>query len=207
MVGMGITTRRTGTPVKFDGAKAAKLIAGFVPGAILRRTDKGIDAKGNAFALYRPGYRNTLAAMGEDGKVDLRLTGGLLNSIKARSIETTADGVRVTIAPDTGTSPEVRAPSETRALRRAGLVEGRFGEKAVYKTLRRGEARRLDRDLEFEGRGKRMIRTGKRGPPHNVLGYWLHHGTPTMQARPFMGLTPEQQRELYQILAKAKIFG
>lgn len=162
---MGITTRRTGTPAKFDGAKAAKLIAGFVPGAILRRTDKGIDAKGNAFASYKPSYRDTLAAMGEDGKVDLRLTGGLLNSIKARQTTVTADGVAVVIAPDTGTSPQVYAS---------------------------------------DGKAKR---SGKRGPPHNVLGYWLHHGTPTMQARPFMGLTPEQERELYQILAKAKVFG
>jgi len=165
MVGMGITTRRTGTPVKFYGAKAAKLIAGFVPGAILRRTDKGIDAKGNAFALYRQSYRDALIAMSEDVKVDLRLTGGLMNSIKARDVKVTPDGVRVTIAPDTGTSPQVYAA---------------------------------------DGKAKR---SGKRGPPHNVLGYWLHHGTPTMQARPFMGLTPEQQRELYQILAKAKIFG
>ena len=162
---MAITTKRSGTPAKFDGQKAGKLIAGYVPGAILRRTDQGLDIKGNPFAPYRPSYRDALAAMGEDGKTDLRLTGGLLNSVKARSIETTADGVRVTIAPDTGTSPQVYAA---------------------------------------DGKAKR---SGKRGPPHNVLGYWLHHGTPTMQARPFMGLSPEQERELLALLTRARVFG
>ena len=161
---MAITTRRSGTPVKFDGQKAGKLIAAFVPGAILRRTDQGISSTGAAFAPYRPSYRATLAAMGEDPKVDLRLTGGLLNSIKARDIQITPDGVRVTIAPDAGTSP------------------------AVYAA---------------DGKAKR---SGDRGPPHNVLGYWIHHGIGQV-ARPFMGLTPEQERELYLILGKAKIFG
>ena len=162
---MGITTKRTGTPAKFDGQKAGKLIAGYVPGAILRRTDQGLDVKGSQFAPYRPAYRDALVAMSEDGKVDLRLTGGLLNSIKARSIDVSTDGVRVTIAPDTGTSPQVHAS---------------------------------------DGKAKR---SGKRGPPHNVLGYWLHHGTPTMQARPFMGLTPDQERELLALLTKARVFG
>jgi len=162
---VAITTKRTGTPAKFDGAKAGKLIAAFVPGAILRRTDQGRSSIGAAFAPYRQSYREALAAMGEDQKVDLRLTGGLMNSIKARSIEASADGVRVTIAPDAGTSPAVHAA------------------------------------------GGKAKRSGDRGPPHNVLGYWLHHGTPHMAARPFMGLTPDQERELYQLLVRAKIFG
>jgi hypothetical protein len=161
---MAITTKRSGTPVKFDGAKAGKLIAAFVPGAILRRTDQGISSTGAALAPYTSSYRKTLAKMGEDQKVDLRLTGGLMNSIKARDIQVTPDGVRVTIAPDAGTSP------------------------AVYAA---------------DGKAKR---SGNRGPPHNVLGYWIHHGIGTV-ARPFMGLTPEQERELYLILGKAKIFG
>jgi hypothetical protein len=161
---MAITTKRTGTPVKFNGEKAGKLIAAYVPGAILRRTDQGISSTGAAFAPYRPSYRATLAAMGEDQKVDLRLTGGLMGSIKARDIQVTPDCVRVTIAPDAGTSP------------------------AVYAA---------------DGKAKR---SGDRGPPHNVLGYWIHHGI-GMVARPFMGLTPEQERELYLILGKAKIFG
>lgn len=162
---MGITTKRSGPPVKFDGEKAARLISGYVPGAIIRRTAQGLDANGNPFAPYTPGYRRTLGKMGEDTSEDLRLTGGLMNSIKVREKRITAAGVEVVIAPDTGTSPQVRA---------------------------------------VKGRAKR---TGEQGPPHNILGYWLHHGTPHMRARPFMGLSPEQEAELNRILARARLWG
>ena len=203
---MGITTRRTGTPVKFDAEKAARVIGAFVPGAILLRTDKGISSTGQAFAQYSTRYRRQLQRMGEDQKIDLRLTGGLMNSVKVRDKRISANGVEVVVAPDAGTSPQVRAPSERRALRRAGLVEGRFGEQAIYRTLRRGEARRLGRDLERES-GAKQIKTGERGPPHNVLGYWIHHGTATTPARPFMGLTRDEEAELNRLLAKARVFG
>jgi hypothetical protein len=203
---VGITTRRTGTPVKFDAEKAARVIGAFVPGAILLRTDKGISTTGQAFAAYSTQYRRQLQRMGEDQKIDLRLTCGLMNSVKVREKRISANGVEVVVAPDTGTSPQVRAPSERRALRRAGLVEGRFGETAVSKVLRRGEANRLSRDLERES-GAKQIKTGERGPPHNVVGYWIHHGTATMKARPFMGLTREQERELNVLLGKARVFG
>ena len=161
---MGITTKRSGTPVKFDAEKAAKVIGAFVPGAILLRTDKGISSTGQAFASYSDRYRRQLQRMGEDQKIDLRLTGGLMNSVKVREKRISANGVEVVVAPDTGTSPQV--------------------------TPRNGKAHR----------------TGERGPPHNVLGYWLHHGTATMPARPFMGLTREQERELNVLLGKARVF-
>lgn len=162
---MGITTRRTGTPVKFDAEKAARVIGAFVPGAILLRTDKGISSTGAAFASYSESYRDRLVAMSEDQKIDLRLTGGLLNSVKVRDKRISANGVEVVVAPDAGTSPQV--------------------------TPRKGKAHR----------------TGRRGPPHNVLGYWIHHGTATTPARPFMGLTREQEAELNRLLAKARVFG
>lgn len=162
---MGITTKRSGPPVKFDAAKAIRLIAGYVPGAIVRRTAQGLDTHGQPFAPYTPRYRQTLAKMGEDQSEDLRLTGGLMNSVKVREKRVTAAGVEVVIAPDTGTSPQVVAS------------------------------------------GGRAKRTGQQGPPHNVLGYWIHHGTATTPARPFMGLTPDQERELNQLLGRAKVFG
>ena len=162
---MGITTKRSGPPPKFDAVKAAKLISGYAPGAILRRTAQGIDATGAAFAPYSASYRNTLGKMGEDQSIDLRLTGGLMGSIKAREVRVTAAGVEVVIAPDTGTSPAVTAK---------------------------------------DGRAKR---TGQQGPQHNVLGYWIHHGTADMKARPFMGLSPEQENELNRILAAARLWG
>ena len=104
---MGITTKRSGTPVKFDAAKAAKVISAFAPGAILLRTAQGKSTTGAAFAAYSDSYRKTLQAMGEDQKVDIRLTGGLLNSVKVRDTVTAADYVQVTIAPDNGTSAQV----------------------------------------------------------------------------------------------------
>jgi hypothetical protein len=162
---VGITTKRSGPPVKFDADKAIRLISGYVPGAILRRTAQGVDANGKPFAPYTASYRERLAEMSEDQKIDLRLTGGLMNSVKVREKRITSQGVEVVIAPDTGTSPRVVAA---------------------------------------DGRAKR---TGDQGPPHNVLGYWLHHGTPHMRARPFMGLSPEQQTELNRILAKARLWG
>lgn len=42
--------------------------------------------------------------------------------------------------------------------------------------------------------------TNRRGPAHNVVGKWLHEGTPHMPARPWLGLTPAQLE-----LVKAKI--
>ena len=162
---MGITTRRSGTPVKFNAEKAARVIGAFVPGAILLRTDKGISSTGQAFASYSDRYRRQLQRMGEDQKIDLRLTGGLMNSVKVREKRISANGVEVVVAPDTGTSPQVTP------------------------------------------RNNKAHRTGERGPPHNVLGYWIHHGTATMPARPFMGLTREQERELNMLLGKAKVFG
>lgn len=163
---MGITTKRSGTPVKFDAEKAARVIGAFVPGAILLRTDKGISTTGQAFAAYSTRYRRQLQLMGEDQKVDLRLAPPqMMTSVKVRGKRITSNGVEVVIAPGTGTSPQV--------------------------TPRDGKARQ----------------TGKRGPPHNVLGYWIHHGTATMPARPFMGLTREQEAELNRLLGKARVFG
>jgi len=203
---MGVIAKRSGPPVKFDGQKAAQVIAGFVPGAILLRTDKGISSTGQPFAQYSQRYLKALKAMGEDTKVDLRLTSGLMNSIKERGRRITSQGVEVVIAPDTGTSPQVRAPSQTRALRKFGLVGGRFGEVSNPRPLRRGESRQLATELRREAPGH-MIQTGERGPQHNVLGYWIHHGTATMKARPFMGLTREQMAELNRLLVKARVFG
>lgn len=164
---MPVTTTTSGKPPRFDGAKAARLIAALVPGMILDRTDRGIGSDGRPLAPYSPAYRQALADAGEDGKVDLRLTGGLLNSVKARKTEVASDGTRVTvtIAPDTGTSPAVT------------LLEGR------------------------------AARTGKRGPSHAVLGYWIHYGRGRAPARPFMGLARDQARKLIDALQRAGVWG
>ena len=162
---MGVTIRRTGKPYKFDASKVEKLIKAYVPGAIIRRTAKGISSTGSSFAPYRESYVAALRRGGEDTSVDLRLTGGRINSIKVVSVDVSANSLRFTIAPDAGTSPAV--------------------------TLAGGRAKR----------------TSGRSPPHNVLGYWIEHGTADMPARPFMGLTKEQEKELATLLDRAKLFG
>lgn len=177
---MPVKVTTSGQPPRWDPQKAARIIAALVPGMILERTDRGVDMNGKALAPYSPSYRAALAAAGEDIKVDLRLTGGLMNSIKARGIDARPDGVTVTIAPDAGTSPEVALPppwisSDPEALAHWKSTHGR--------------------------------RTGKRGPSHNVVGYWLHHGKGKAPPRPFMGLTPEQRQKLVAALAKAGLFG
>ena len=113
---MGITIAKRGRMPKFNPEGIAREIQRFAPGAIIERTGRGIDLNGKPFAAYSPRYRRQLKRMGEDPKVDLRLSWGLLNSVKARDATLRADSVEVVIAPDTGTSPQYRAPSERRTI-------------------------------------------------------------------------------------------
>lgn len=199
---MGIEITKRGRMPTFNAAGIAREIQRFAPGAIIERTGRGIDMKGQQFAGYSARYRRQLKRMGEDPKVDLRVSGGLLNSVKARDATLRSDSVEVIIAPDTGTSPQYRAPSERRAYRQAGLAEGRFAERGVARTLTRAEGRAFAKSLKYEQAGARRIDTGRRSPPHNVVGYWLHHGTPKMRARPWMGLDPKQEAYLRERIAK-----
>ena len=184
---------------RFDGNKAAQIIKAFAVGAILERMARGESSKGGAFAAYSPRYREILAKGGEDMKIDLRLTGGLSNSIKARDTVINRDGVKVTIAPDTGTSPQV-APTMTRArVAKATRAHNRRVTKGA--DLEESLAR-MDRATT----GK-MRRTGRRSPPHNVLGAYLHFGTADMPARPFLELSQDETQELVRLLRDAGVFG
>lgn len=191
---MGIKVTRRGQQLTFDGRRVAAVVKGMVPGMILERTNKGIDANGQQFAPYSRRYQNFLRRGGEDPKVDLRLSGGLMNSIKARSIEILKESVRVVVAPDAGTSP-VWAPKAGGQKRyaRAERKFKRLSDAGDYSTHVAGRQM---------SRAYRMQRTGKQSPPHNIVGYWLHHGTPKMKARPFMGLTDEQWKVLRAAIAK-----
>lgn len=192
---MGVTITRRGRPPRFDANRIATIIKGVVPGMILERTNKGIDINGQQFAAYSRRYRNRLRLMGEDPKVDLRLSGGLLNSVKARGATLRADSVEVTIAPDTGTSP-VWAPKAGGKQRQ---------ERAMRKFVRaskKGNYAMIPIAARQEATAYRSRRTGKQSPPHNIVGYWLHYGTPTIKARPWMGLTPQQYAELVREIAR-----
>jgi len=203
---MGITVKRRGGfgggPPRFNPEAVAREIKKFAPGAIIERVGRGVDINGQPFAPYSRRYRNFLKRGGEDQKIDLRLSGGLMNSVKARDAILRPDSVEVTIAPDTGTSPVWRPVTTGSEIRRGNAARGRglFGVVGGYSgPLRRGDEKRLAQRLAKTGT---MQRTGKQSPPHNVVGYWLHYGTPTMRARPWMGLDPKQRAYLFQMIAR-----
>jgi hypothetical protein len=70
-----------------------------LPSAIIIRTQKkSLDRYGKPLGEYSDGYGKRRVRMGEsDGRVVLRLTGGLLNSIRARDSVMKKTSVRVTI--------------------------------------------------------------------------------------------------------------
>jgi hypothetical protein len=165
---------RKGEKASIDVLTIAKRIAAFAPGLIIDRVDAGLDIKDKPFAPYSPNYRAALALANEDGKVDLRLTGGLINSVKVRRIVRKSSGaVVVHIGPDSGTSPRV-------PLAPPWVVNDPTARAAWAKDPPQ--------------------RRGKRGPPHNAVGAYLHKGTPTMKARPWLGLSPADLKDLRKLL-------
>jgi hypothetical protein len=105
---MGITVKRTGKKLRFDVDIAAKIISTYAVGAVLRRVDRGMSLTGAAFAPYSRKYREALIKGGETTKVDLRVTGGLMSSLKAVTFTKKSIGeVDVRIRVGTGTSPAV----------------------------------------------------------------------------------------------------
>jgi hypothetical protein len=48
----------------------------------------------------------------------------------------------------------------------------------------------------------RAQQTGRRSPPHNILGGYLERGTAHMPARPHLGITPEERKRVSSLLAK-----
>ena len=96
------------TRVEVDKARALSLVSALAIGAIKRRTGQGLDIDGKPFRPYSQTYRRMLVEGGEDpSKVDLRLTGGMLNSVA--ELRRRISGRRATawIGPGTGTSPAV----------------------------------------------------------------------------------------------------
>lgn len=165
---------RKGERASIDVLTIAKRVAAFAPGLIIDRVDAGLDIKDKPFAPYSANYRAALALANEDGKVDLRLTGGLVNSVKVRRIVRKSSGaVVVHIGPDSGASPRV-------PLAPPWVVNN---PEASAAWARNPPQRR-----------------GKRGPPHNAVGAYLHKGTPTMRARPWLGLSPSDLRDLRKLL-------
>lgn len=163
--------------ITIDLGRAAKVLTPLIVGHIVDRVGKGLDTSGKPFAGYAPLTKDRLARMGEDAShVDLRLTGGLINSVKLLKKEI-LDGLvlEMTFGPDTGTSPQVAPPPK------------------LTKSGKPSKAK------------PRAKRTGRRGPPHNVLGAWLQNGTSRMPARPWLGISPDGMDQIRDALTLAGI--
>jgi hypothetical protein len=177
---MGLSVVHT-NKVVIDVEAIARRAAALVPGLILKRCSEGRDTSDKPFRPYSGSYMHALVFVGESTVVDLRLTGGMLNSVKLRETRKVPGGVELVFGPDTGTSPGVRLPppwvlSDPKAA-------------AAWK----------------KKYGSGLPRTGKRSPPHNVVGYWIHHGTPKMPARPWLGLSPRDAASLRKALEAATV--
>lgn len=105
-------TVKPGRKTNIDLDAIAKVCAARVPGLILDRVNRGLDINDKPFAPYSPGYRQTLGEMGEAADVDLRMTGGLLNSVRLVKAEKGKGTITMHFAPDAGSSPQVKAPTK-----------------------------------------------------------------------------------------------
>lgn len=85
---MGVTIRIK-NDVTFDAEAAADIIVAAVIGDIINRMEDGIGLNDEKMRPYSPGYRKRLERMGEDTKVDHRVTGLMLSQIMetARVVE------------------------------------------------------------------------------------------------------------------------
>jgi len=157
--------------IELDLQAIAKVLGPAAVGHVLERVDEGKDTKDKPFAPYSRGYARWLERGGEDTRVDMRVTGGLMNSLAVREEVIDAKGLTLTVGPGTGTS-EVRAPKTT--------VAPRGKNKGVPI--------------------RRMTKTGKRGPPHNLVGKYLD------VKRPWLGISPRGMKLLTAIIERAKVF-
>jgi hypothetical protein len=91
--------------LEVDMQRLAATLGPAVVGHVLMRVDENKDVRDRPLKRYSPGYAEWLRSVGEDpNAVDLRLTGGMLNSVHVRDTEVTADGLTLTVGPGTGTS-------------------------------------------------------------------------------------------------------
>lgn len=105
----GITRSGSTRRLSFDITPVVKAVEANAVGLILRRVNEGRDIFDKPFAPYSDSYRAALRRGREDPKVDLRLSGGLMDSIHVVDIvKVSRERTEITIAPDAGTSPQKR---------------------------------------------------------------------------------------------------
>lgn len=105
--------------IELDLQAIAKALGPAAVGHVVERVDDGRDLEDKPLAGYTKGYERWLEKGGEDTRVDLRVTGGLMNSVAVREERIGADGLHLTIGPGTGTSERRRA--EKGRMRKTGV--------------------------------------------------------------------------------------
>lgn len=193
-IDVGVVTKG-GLKVSLD--KAAKAIGAFVTGHVKERVRKGKDIHDQKFRPYSKSYQRALRAGGESTEVDLSVTGGFLRSVHVRDWWVGHNGTRLTviIGPDSGTSPQVK-------FRRFRTRGGKLTTRKKGGKLFRGQdgvVYKVGPERHVRGRAQR---TGGRSPPHNVLGFWFQHGTKHMKPFPWLGVSPDGNKNLKVLMAK-----
>lgn len=126
-----ITVRSRGH-IELDLQALAASIGPAAVGHVLTRVDEGKDLKDQPFEKYTRPYADWLTEVGENPMhVDLRLTGGLMNSVAVRDVAAKGDGFTMVIGPGTGTSE----------MRTGGGTHGEDGD--LRTTNRRGPPHNL----------------------------------------------------------------
>jgi hypothetical protein len=114
--------------IDIDLKAVAQVLGAAAVGHVLERCDEGLDVTDKPFVAYSPEYAAWLALGGEDpSHVDIRLTGGLLNSVAVRAVKLDAKGATITIGPGTGTS-EVRRAVKGRVTKKGERKPGRMAK-------------------------------------------------------------------------------
>lgn len=134
---MSVTVTKRGEH-KVDVERMVAILKTEAVSRILRRTAQGVDATDKPFVGYSSGYLRALMEGGEATSVDLRLTGGLLNSVRVVRVErVSAHVTRIVIAPDSGTSPAVSlADGRAQRTARRGPPHNALGRWLHYGTPR-----------------------------------------------------------------------
>lgn len=165
-----IQPNKTTLVLAADKDALAHAMAVTAMGIISERVARGVDMYGRPFKRYSPSYRRALALEGMGTKVDLALTGGLLQSLHPLRSLVTPNAISTTIGVDSSASRFVPLLPP--------WVDGR----------RRKKWR------------QRQLSKPHQGVPHNIVGAWLHNGTARMPARPWLGLSPDDQEQLAFVL-------
>lgn len=179
---MGIFIESKGRRIEIDPGKALDWLAAQAIGMIQRRASKGIALDGSKMKPYSLSYLRQLVRMGEGTNVDLTVSGAMLADF--REVARKIDGAyaSVTIGPGTGTSERRRPPHSDEHIERLNEAGIKAKKERPHKP--------------------RAVKTGERSPPHNVLAGMIHRGTPRMPARPFVGLTADEQKRLIDGLVR-----